>query len=100
MRVKSKTDRVSIFIKKDGYGRNTKYPWNISSLVCLIAGCFRYAAAQTFDANVLTMGGRILGAAVAAAIVKEWMQTEFESGGRHSRRVDKITRIEREKGSG
>jgi len=47
------------------------------------------------DANVLTLGGRILGPETAAAIVKEWMQTEFDSGGRHSRRVDKIAKIEK-----
>ena len=52
------------------------------------------------DANVLTMGGRILGPAVAAAIVTEWMRTEFESGGRHTRRVDKITRMECEEDRG
>ena len=46
------------------------------------------------NANVLTMGGRILGPALAGAIVKEWMLTEFESEGRHGRRVDKISRIE------
>jgi ribose 5-phosphate isomerase B len=46
------------------------------------------------NANVLTMGGRILGPELAAAIVKEWIQTEFDSGGRHSRRVNKIARLE------
>ena len=46
------------------------------------------------NANVLTLGGRILGPALAAAIVKEWIRTEFDSGGRHSRRVSKIARLE------
>jgi ribose 5-phosphate isomerase B len=46
------------------------------------------------NANVLTMGGRILGPVLAVAIVKEWIQTEFESRGRHSMRVDKIGRLE------
>ena len=46
------------------------------------------------NANVLTLGGRILGPELAAAIVKEWIQTEFDRGGRHSRRVNKIARLE------
>ena len=48
------------------------------------------------DANVLAMGGRTVEAALAEAIVKEWLQTEFESGGRHSRRLHKITEMENE----
>jgi ribose 5-phosphate isomerase B len=48
------------------------------------------------DANVLAMGGRTVGPVLASAIVKEFIQTEFESGGRHSRRVGKITRLESE----
>ena len=41
------------------------------------------------DANVLALGGRILEEKLALAIVKEFLQTEFEAG-RHSSRVDKI----------
>lgn len=46
------------------------------------------------DANVLTIGGRIVGADLAREIVNVWLNTPFE-GGRHSKRVDKITEIER-----
>jgi len=45
------------------------------------------------DANVLTMGGRVIGPGLAATIVEEWLQSGFE-GGRHQRRVDKITEYE------
>jgi ribose 5-phosphate isomerase B len=45
------------------------------------------------DANVLVMGGRIVGKDLAKEIVKVWFSTAFE-GGRHMRRVDKISRIE------
>jgi ribose 5-phosphate isomerase B len=45
------------------------------------------------DANVLTLGERVLGPGLAAEIVTVWLQTEFE-GGRHMRRVDKIRQIE------
>ena len=41
------------------------------------------------DANVLTLGGRILEDKLALKIVKEFLQTDFEAG-RHSLRVDKI----------
>ncbi|MEW6410817.1 MAG: ribose 5-phosphate isomerase B [Nitrospirota bacterium] len=46
------------------------------------------------DANVLTIGGRIVGADLAREIVNVWLNTPFE-GGRHSRRVEKIMEIER-----
>lgn len=45
------------------------------------------------DSNVLAMGGRIIGPETAKAIVKTWLGTEF-SGGRHKRRIDKITAFE------
>ncbi|AZR74790.1 ribose 5-phosphate isomerase B [Anoxybacter fermentans] len=45
------------------------------------------------DANVLTLGGRVIGEALAKEIVKTWLETPF-SGGRHSRRVNKIMQIE------
>ena len=47
------------------------------------------------DANVLSMGGRILGEALALAIVDEFLATSFE-GGRHQRRLDQISEIEEE----
>ncbi len=45
------------------------------------------------DANVLTLGGRILGIELAKTIVKVWLATEF-AGGRHKKRVDKISDID------
>ena len=45
------------------------------------------------DANVLTLGAGMIGVNLAKQIVQVWLQTEF-GGGRHERRVDKITRIE------
>ncbi|MGE5459309.1 MAG: ribose-5-phosphate isomerase [Solirubrobacterales bacterium] len=46
------------------------------------------------DANVLTMGGRIVASALAREIVRIWLTTGFE-GGRHARRVEQIAEIER-----
>ncbi len=45
------------------------------------------------DANVLCMGGRVIGAGLAAEITDIFLETEFE-GGRHARRVDKIMKLE------
>lgn len=47
-------------------------------------------ARQHNDANVIAMGARTIGAGVAEAMVKTFFSTEFE-GGRHARRVGKIT---------
>jgi len=44
------------------------------------------------NANVLTMGGRVLSAEEAKNIVRVWLETGFE-GGRHQRRVDKIHQL-------
>ena len=45
------------------------------------------------DANVLVMGGRVIGDALAVEIVKKFLETDF-AGGRHTRRVNKIMAIE------
>lgn len=45
------------------------------------------------DANVLALGGRMIGSAVAMEIVKIWLETPFE-GGRHIARLAKIAKIE------
>jgi ribose 5-phosphate isomerase B len=41
------------------------------------------------DANVIALGGRVVGDDEAIAIVQEFLAAEF-AGGRHQRRVDKI----------
>ena len=45
------------------------------------------------DANVLSMGGRIVAPGLADEILKVWLTTPFE-GGRHQRRLDQIEEIE------
>jgi ribose 5-phosphate isomerase B len=49
------------------------------------------------DSNMLALGARVIGAGLAAEIVKTWLETPFE-GGRHQLRVDKITNYERSLG--
>ncbi len=45
------------------------------------------------DANALCMGGRVVGAGLACQLVDLFLNTEFE-GGRHQRRIDKLTALE------
>jgi ribose 5-phosphate isomerase B len=45
------------------------------------------------DANILVLGGRVLGKGLAREVVKIWLETEFE-GGRHSRRLEQIKDLE------
>ncbi len=62
------------------------------------AMCYDHATAvnsrEHNDANVLTLGGVLLGTSLARQIVKTWLETDF-GGGRHGRRVEKIMAIER-----
>ena len=45
------------------------------------------------DANVLSMGGRIVAFGLADEILGVWFGTEF-AGGRHVRRIDQINQLE------
>ncbi len=45
------------------------------------------------DANVLCLSADLIGERLASRVVEIWMTTDFE-GGRHQRRLDKITAIE------
>lgn len=62
------------------------------------AMCYDYATAvnsrEHNDANVLTLGAGLLGDNLAKQIVDVWLATEF-CGGRHAKRVDKITAVEK-----
>ena len=49
---------------------------------------------QHNDANVLSMGGRIVAFDLADLITTLWLETPFE-GGRHQRRIDQITEVDR-----
>jgi len=47
------------------------------------------------DANILAMGGRVVGPGLARMITETWLAAEF-AGGRHARRVCGISRLEDE----
>jgi len=46
------------------------------------------------DANILALGGRTTGVELAKSIVNTFLTTDFE-GGRHQKRVDKISSLEK-----
>jgi ribose 5-phosphate isomerase B len=48
------------------------------------------------DANVLSMGGRIVAFGLADEILAVWLSAEF-GGGRHQRRIDQISALERDR---
>lgn len=49
--------------------------------------------AEHNDSNMLAMGERVIGPGLATEIVKAWLGASYE-GGRHARRVGKITEYE------
>ncbi|MCC6589254.1 MAG: ribose 5-phosphate isomerase B [Bryobacterales bacterium] len=60
--------------------------------------CYDVASARNSrehnNANVLTLGGRLLTASQAETVLRTWLATNF-AGGRHQARVDKIMEIEK-----
>ncbi len=48
---------------------------------------------QHNDANILVLGGRVIGDVLANEIVKAWLKTVFE-GGRHQKRLDIFDRMD------
>lgn len=51
------------------------------------------------DTNVLTLGARTASEPLAIEIVETWLTTDFQ-GGRHARRVDKLSALDRRGGAG
>ena len=53
-----------------------------------------HATREHNNANILTMGQRVVGPGLAIDIVKTFLTSEFQ-GERHQKRIDKITEIEK-----
>lgn len=53
-----------------------------------------HATREHNNANILTLGQRVVGPGLAIDIVKTFLNTEFE-GERHQKRIDKISEIEK-----
>lgn len=58
---------------------------HIRAAVCYEAFTARMSREHN-DANVLCLGGRVLGVSIALDIVRVWVETDF-TGGRHQRRI-------------
>jgi ribose 5-phosphate isomerase B len=60
--------------------------------------CYDKASARNSrehnNANVLTLGGRLLTPTQAEEVLRTWLATPF-GGGRHAARLDKITQMEK-----
>ena len=52
---------------------------------------------QHNDANILCLASDMLGEELIRRIVLSWLETDFEAGGRHERRVRKVAWIEQGK---
>jgi RpiB/LacA/LacB family sugar-phosphate isomerase len=68
-----------------------KFP-NVRGVLCLDSDTARMSRKHN-DTNILVLAGRRTDIEAAKAIVRTWLETKFE-GGRHSRRLDKIKKIE------
>ena len=64
----------------------------IRAVVCSDYFSAKYARLHN-DANVLCLGGRVLGEGLALELVDVFLKTQFE-GGRHAKRVAKIKALE------
>ena len=69
----------------------------VRAALCLDLYTARMARSHN-DANVLSLGARIVAPEMAGLILQTWLDTPFD-GGRHGRRVDQIMEIEREEAS-
>ena len=67
----------------------------VKGIRCVVCSdCFSAKMSREHnDANMLSLGARVVGGELARMIVKIWLETEF-AGERHQRRVDQIMAIE------
>jgi ribose 5-phosphate isomerase B len=59
-----------------------------------------HQAVEHDDMNVLCLGSRVIGGALAADLVVAFLNAEFTDEDRHRRRLDKVLAIEREECGG
>lgn len=53
-------------------------------------------ARQHNNANMLALGGRVIGFRLAESILDAFLTQSFETGGRHQKRVDELNRLQSE----
>ncbi len=86
-----------IFVDGVGYGSAmiaNKLP-HVFACVCQDPFCATLAR-QHNDANVLCIGGKIIGPAIAMEIIKTWMHTDPLDGEKYVRRRNKVAEIDQE----
>lgn len=86
-----------IFVDGVGYGSAiiaNKVP-GIFAAVCQDSFCAELARSHS-DTNVLCLGGKIIGSAIALEIVKVWMHTDWlgTTEPKYARRVEKVVAID------
>lgn len=83
-----------IFVDGVGYGSAliANKIYGIYAAVCQDPFCAQLSREHT-DSNVLCIGGKIIGSAIAMEIVKTWMATEPLTAEKYRRRVKKVADI-------
>lgn len=83
-----------IFVDGVGYGSAliANKICGIYAAVCQDPFCAQLSREHT-DSNVLCIGGKIIGEAIAMEIVKTWMSTDALTAEKYRRRVKKVTDI-------
>jgi ribose 5-phosphate isomerase B len=93
---KGEADR-GIFVDGVGYGSAmiANKVRGVFAAVCQDSFCAELARSHS-DTNVLCLGGKIIGSAIALEIVRVWMSTEWlgESEPKYARRVQKVVDID------
>lgn len=95
-RVAAKHDELGIVVCGSGIGISiaaNKVPGIRAALAHNVLTA--QLAREHNDANILALGARIVTPAAAIEMVQAFLNTPY-AGGRHQRRLDKITQIERE----
>jgi len=94
LKVATKEAERGIFIDGVGYGSAliANRILGIDAVVCQDPFCAKLAREHT-DSNVLCLGGKIIGSAIALEIVKTWLTTDFLAEEKYIRRVKKVQAI-------
>jgi ribose 5-phosphate isomerase B len=81
-----------------GTGAGMSYTANkVNGIRCVLCSdCYTAAMSREHnDANMLALGGRVLGIDLAKMIVKTWLETKFSGDERHKRRIAKVMAVEK-----
>lgn len=94
LKVATKEAERGIFIDGVGYGSAliANQILGIDAVVCQDPFCAKLAREHT-NSNVLCLGGKIIGSAIALEIVKTWLTTDFLAEEKYIRRVKKVQAI-------